>query len=317
MPSAVTVIIAAYNAESTIKRAIESALNQTIEPEVIIVNDGSTDSTVAVALETIGANPRAKILVQKSNLGPSAARNRALDTATGNWITILDADDVMSETRLGTMRNIAEKRGWDAIGDDQYRVSNRDGSSAARRLWSDTDFGEIELSLACFVRENIADYAGSNGELGYIKPLIRRDFLIENELRYDTEMRLGEDYDLYARMLLKGGKFGLVDPLGYFAFDTPGSLSRAHGSNELEKLAQSDRNLLSSDRLSKEDRAILHEHLRMTQKKVAWAKLGEAYHERSVSKALSSFAMPPDVLADLFSKLFELGRRKSGLMRRS
>ncbi|MEM7662260.1 MAG: glycosyltransferase family 2 protein [Pseudomonadota bacterium] len=317
MTKTVTVIIASYNAEATIERAIRSAFEQTIEPHVIVVDDASTDRTVSIAKSLLDTQSRGEILVQSTNQGPAAARNKAINAAGTAWVTPLDADDAMLPDRLERMVAIADANGWDAVADDQYRVSSWEDGAERRRLWSDKDFGTIELTLGRFVRENIMDYTGFGRELGYIKPLIKNDFLTKSRLSYDSGMRLGEDYDLYAQMLLCGAKFGLVDPLGYLAFDTPGSLSRAHRSEALEKLVRSDRKLLSDKRLPAKDRGIVTEHMRLNQKKVAWAKLGEAYNERAPLKALSSFMAPPDVVGDLLVNMFSLTMRKIGLGNRS
>ncbi|MEM6899892.1 MAG: glycosyltransferase family 2 protein [Pseudomonadota bacterium] len=311
----VTVIIAAYNSDATIERALRSALHQTCKPQVIVVDDASSDHTVAVARSVIGENPQGQVLLQEYNQGPSAARNRGLAAAQTEWITPLDADDAMAPDRLERMVTIAASNNWDAIADDQYRISSWAPDAPKRRLWSDTDFGAIELSLERFIRENISEYTGFGRELGYIKPLIKRDFLTDHSICYDADMRLGEDYDLYARLLVRGAKFGLVDPLGYLAFDTPGSLSRAHRSDALQKLVRSDQRLLSDTMLPGETRKIVIEHMRLNQKKVAWAKLGESFHERAPLKALSSFATPPMVMGDTLSRLFPLIGRKLGLLK--
>ncbi|MEM8634821.1 MAG: glycosyltransferase family 2 protein [Pseudomonadota bacterium] len=311
----VTVIIAAYNSDSTIERAIRSALDQSCEPNVIVVDDASSDQTVKVARAVIGDNQRGKVILQDHNQGPSAARNRGLAAAQTDWVTPLDADDSMTPNRLDRMVTMAVSNNWDAIADDQYRISSWASDAPKRRLWSDSDFGKLELSLERFVRENISDHTGFGRELGYIKPLIKRDFLTNHDIYYDADMRLGEDYDLYARLLLRGAKFGLVDPLGYLAFDTPGSLSRAHRSGALQKLVGSDRRLLSDRMLPSEARKTVIEHMRLNQKKVAWAKLGESFHERAPLKALSSFATPPMVMGDTLSRLFPLIGRKLGFLK--
>ncbi|MEO0881138.1 MAG: glycosyltransferase [Pseudomonadota bacterium] len=310
MAQTITIIIAAYNAESSIERALRSALDQTCRPNVIVVDDASTDNTARRIGSLLHDEPRGTLLRQNINQGPSAARNRAIEAAKTDWIAIIDADDAMVPDRLERLLAMAEANAWDAIADDQYRISSWAPDAPRRRLWSDSDIGQIELSLARFVRENIMEYAGFGRELGFIKPLIKRDFLSKNDLRYDADMRLGEDYDLYARMLLHGAKFGLVDPCGYLAFDTPGSLSRTHRSEALEKLVRSDQRLLRHTATPQNTKPIIIEHMRHTQKKAAWAKLGEAYHERNPLKAASSFIAPWDVVTDLTSRAVALAGQK-------
>lgn len=97
----VSVIIPAYNAKGSISDAIESLKRQTFEGfEAIIVNDGSIDSTEDEASVAIGDDSRFCIHRQP-NGGVSSARNLGLEYARGDWVTFLDADDVLAPMFLG------------------------------------------------------------------------------------------------------------------------------------------------------------------------------------------------------------------------
>ena len=90
MPSSVSVIIPAYNAGQRIARTIRTALNQTLPVlEIVVVDDGSTDDTVAV-VSRFGDPVR---IVSKPNGGPASARNLGASMARGDWLAMLDADD--------------------------------------------------------------------------------------------------------------------------------------------------------------------------------------------------------------------------------
>lgn len=89
----ISVIIPAYNAEDTIKKTVKDVLTQTYKDfELIIVNDGSTDSTQEICEKIEKKDSRVKVLNQK-NGGLSNARNNGIKLATGNYITLIDADD--------------------------------------------------------------------------------------------------------------------------------------------------------------------------------------------------------------------------------
>ena len=93
----VSVIIGAYNAASYVAEAIESVLVQTYRPlEVIVVDDGSTDETGDI-IQSFG---HAVVYTRQSNAGNGAARNRALELASGGFFAFLDADDRFVEDKL-------------------------------------------------------------------------------------------------------------------------------------------------------------------------------------------------------------------------
>ena len=107
----VSVILAAYNEEKYIKKAIESVLNQTLDDfELIIVDDGSTDATSKIINSF--DDLRIKTIFQ-TNLGPGASRNNALDIASGDYVTFLDGDDWYGDDLLEIAYGEASKNSTD------------------------------------------------------------------------------------------------------------------------------------------------------------------------------------------------------------
>jgi len=91
----ISVVIPAYNAERFLPRCLKSVFAQTLKPvEVIVVDDGSTDNTAAVAAE-MGA-----IVISQANSGLADARNQGIHNASGEWIALLDADDLWVPEKL-------------------------------------------------------------------------------------------------------------------------------------------------------------------------------------------------------------------------
>ena len=104
----VSVIIPCYNRASLIGQTIENMLRQTLPPqEVIVVDDGSTDDSVAV-VKSFGGSVR---LVQQPNRGPSTARNAGLAVATGRFIQFMDSDDFASLNKLEVQVEAMDARG--------------------------------------------------------------------------------------------------------------------------------------------------------------------------------------------------------------
>lgn len=97
----ISIIMAAYNAENTIKQAIESVLNQTYTNfELLVVDDASKDKTVEIVKRFSKHDDRVKLILNEQNKGISYTRKHALDIANGTWIAILDSDDKWEEDKL-------------------------------------------------------------------------------------------------------------------------------------------------------------------------------------------------------------------------
>lgn len=303
MTERVTVIIPAFKATAIIADAIGCALSQTETCRVIVVDDASGDGTVATARACDDGTGRLTVIEQPINRGPAAARNIAIRAAETEWIALLDADDRMESGRVAALLEIADAEGWDFVADDLKRVSDWDAVDDYKRLWSDADFGQFQLHLAGFVHQNIYTYCGHGRELGYIKPLMRRKTVLANALFYNENMRLGEDFDLYARALIAGVAFGLTDPLGYYAFDTPGSLSKMHKGRDLKAAYLASKALVQTPGLSRPERAVLREHMTLCHKKWAWVRLIEAVRARNVGSATGAFMAPLPVIGELLGRI--------------
>ncbi len=105
----ISVLIPMYNVEQYFARCIESVIVQTYKNlEIIIVDDGSTDQSCAIAEQYAAKDDRIKIIKQK-NGGNAAARNTALKNATGAWLTFVDSDDYIDKQYVETLYESAKK----------------------------------------------------------------------------------------------------------------------------------------------------------------------------------------------------------------
>ena len=205
MSAQIAVIIATYKGEATIARAVRSALAQPEAAEVVVVVDASPDGAAAAARAADDGSGRLQMIEQSINQGPAAARNVGLAATRSDWVTILDDDDYMQPGRLG--RVLAYVHDQDVVADDLLLSQQDDEAGALRAMWFDGDAKPQALNLLDFVRANSTVPGRYGRELGFLKPLMRRAFLNLNHLRYDEGMRLGEDYDLYARLLAARARF--------------------------------------------------------------------------------------------------------------
>lgn len=190
----VSVIIPAYNVSAFIADAVRSALEQTVQDhEVIVVNDGSRDTA---ELETALGPFRNRItyLVQE-NRGPSATRNLGIRSARGQYIAMLDADDMWLPYYL----------------EDQLGRAAAD--PAADVLYGDAEiFGDVPQAGRRFM-----EFSPSDGEVTFeslvtqrcnvmISALVRRSML-ERVGMFDESLRSSEDFELWLRVAHAGGRF--------------------------------------------------------------------------------------------------------------
>ncbi len=270
-PPGVTVVIAAWRAAGTIGRAVASALAQPETLEVVVVDDASGDdgATLNAARAADDGTGRLTVLAQAKNAGPSAARNVAIAASKADWIAILDSDDFMEPGRLAKLLALSNA-GYDLIADDLMQTPEGQPLSAGKVLWFRDDQTPVDVSFGMFIDSNITKASRMRRELGFLKPLVRRSFLEAHGLTYDETMRLGEDYDLYARALSLGARMRLIPWTGYVSIMRGNSLSLNHGRPELAALEASDNRLLASGKLSTPDGKLVEQHRFSTRSRIVW-----------------------------------------------
>ncbi len=270
-PPGVTVVIAAWRAAGTIGRAVASALAQPETLEVVVVDDASGDdgATLNAARAADDGTGRLTVLAQAKNAGPSAARNVAIAASKADWIAILDSDDFMEPGRLAKLLALSNA-GYDLIADDLMQTPEGQPLSAGKVLWFRDHQTPVDVSFGMFIDSNITKASRMRRELGFLKPLVRRSFLEAHGLTYDETMRLGEDYDLYARALSLGARMRLIPWTGYVSIMRSNSLSLNHGRSELAALEASDNRLLASGKLSAPDGKLVEQHRFSTRSRIVW-----------------------------------------------
>ncbi|HEX5616631.1 MAG TPA: glycosyltransferase [Acidimicrobiia bacterium] len=214
VPGMCSIIVPAYNVERWVAAALDSALTQTYRPlEVVVVDDGSTDGTAAV-LARYADHPDV-VLVSQENRGLAGARNAGLAVARGEYVGLLDADDLWDPER--TTRCIERLArdpdvGWVTsdlrVLEGEVRTDETQYRDRRRQPFVDDD------QLRVIVRDNFVCHSA----------VIRRD-LFDRFGPFDVALRRAEDYDLWIRFLLGGSRVALVDePLGWYRI-RPDSLS--------------------------------------------------------------------------------------------
>lgn len=219
----VSIIVACFDAAQTVESAVRSALAQThADLEVIVVDDGSTDGSTAV-IEGID-DPRVVLLQQASNTGPGPARNRALEAATGAWLTFLDADDLYHPERIERLVRVASEVGPDVVLGDEVAV------------WRDQPPAAEPLPPA-EVRETL-DLAGFLAADVVIQAFFSRALLERTGARQPA-LLAGEDTVFLARLMRDGARLKRLRGRTYAYRRAASSLTGAPEQREraLEALA--------------------------------------------------------------------------------
>jgi succinoglycan biosynthesis protein ExoO len=231
----VAAVIAAYNVAGCISRAIESVRAQTAGPvEIIVADDCSSDGTDEVVARLAESDPRIRLLRSERNAGPGAARNRAIESTDADWIAVLDGDDAWKPRRLERLLDVAIQEDCAIVADNYTRLDDSSG---------------LELGDAFYDARTVSPltarrFVGSEHPLGRVrfgllKPMVRRQFLLDRGIRYATEIGLAEDFHFFVRVLLEGGKGLLLSEAHYIYTlpQSPVSGSQSRGSRTRPNLA--------------------------------------------------------------------------------
>jgi succinoglycan biosynthesis protein ExoO len=215
-PIDVSVIMPAWKASGFIGAAVASALaSEGVSVEVVAVDDASPDDTFATLRTLAAADARLLIDRMPVNAGPSAARNRAIELASGRYIAVLDADDTISPDRLQRLVALADTEHADIVVDDMLEVDERGQRiGEATFLKAGVFRQDLAIDLALWVHFN--QPLKPIDCIGYLKPVFRRATLDRLGERYDTALRNSEDYYLVANLLAKGAAMRYASEPGYY-----------------------------------------------------------------------------------------------------
>lgn len=219
----VTIIVPIYNAEKTLHRCIDSVLDQEYSDfEVLLVNDGSQDSSGDICREYEKADSRIH-LIDKPNTGVSDSRNIAISMARGTYLQFLDSDDWITPNATRLFVETAEKYHCDMVIADFYRVS---GERVSPKGDIDEDCVLTLEEFAAHMIENPADFY--YGVLW--NKLYRRDIIEKNQLRMNDEISWCEDFMFNLEYMRHCNIiFPLKVPVYYYV-KTKGSLASQGGN---------------------------------------------------------------------------------------
>lgn len=214
----ISLIIPIYNAEKYLRRCLTSAMQQTYgDMEIILVNDGSEDTSLDICREYETMDSRFRIL-DKKNTGVSDSRNQAIAMAQGTYLQFLDSDDWLAPDATESLVYAAQKFDADLVIADFYRV---DGAVFTEKQHI-RERGLLSREMyAGYMMQEPADFY--YGVLW--NKLYRRSILVEHQLEMNAELQWCEDFLFNLSFIRYAERFTAIQTPIYYYMKRKGSLA--------------------------------------------------------------------------------------------
>ena len=179
----ISIIVPVYNAEKYIERCIKSIMSQTYsEWELIIINDGSSDKSPLICEKFAIADKRIHV-IHSANEGVSSARNKGLDVVKGDWVTFVDADDWIEDNHLQCF--VSQATSSVDLCVNSFIADMRYGARSFHypELIVSGNYESVEIFFT--VLKIHSQFLWNK--------MFRRSCIVENNIRFNTTLNLGED----------------------------------------------------------------------------------------------------------------------------
>lgn len=298
MTPIVSVIVPSYNAVHSIGFAIKSVLSQTISNwELIICDDASTDNTVDI-IQAFN-DPRIRLLINDKNLGPGPSRDKAIALAQGQWITVLDADDVYAPDRLEKLYQVASQHPNAIVFDEIIECHDgKEGLIPWRPVRSVSTFG-CQDKLYCHV--NIGKWLYQ--ERTIIKWFAPKCIINKYGITHPN-VRFAEDFGFALKALaVNNGELFYVPEILYFYRLGAGSLTTDSNRFLILKEMLKDSLLLFSNKPLIQE--ALNWKIQQVHRRMIYQQFFSALMQRQLGKATKEALAHPWVLPEFFLRSFQ------------
>ena len=306
----VSLLIVARNAEKFIGEALISASRQAYEHlDILVVDDRSTDATASIVRRHAARDPRIRLETGDGE-GLSAVRNKSLDLARGRFAAILDSDDILHPRHVETLVREIRTSGATFVSANMI-VFSRGPRPTARPFATHSEFAAPRaLTRLDFMHGGNA--ASGHPSYGTLKPMMDLHRLRKQAIRYDTSLRIGEDFDFVDQAMLAGASYRLVPEQTYFYRKHAGSVSHRMPKEDL--LA-----LIAAARGSKDPTidAASSARVETLEAMVAHSDAVTALKQGDIGSALKAIAARPQVAHALAASSAEGLKRRLGRIRPS
>lgn len=210
----ISVIVPVYNMEKYIGECLDSILRQTISDlEVIIINDGSVDSSLSIIWEYQNRDDRI-VVIDKANAGVGAARNDGIKAATGEYLAFMDPDDMYaSDDVLLHLYQVAEAEKVSVAGGKTIFLY-QDGRIKEEAVKS---VGSVTVDA-----QGLTEYQNYQYDYGYVCYIYRRDLLLDNQVFFPIYSRF-QDPPFFVRAMIAAERFYALDEPVYLYRQLPGA----------------------------------------------------------------------------------------------
>ena len=235
MNKMVNVIVPVYNCEQYLEKCIDSILGQTYKNlEVIIINDGSSDSSYEIAENFSKHDQRIK-LINQENKGVSAARNRGLENSRGEYVLFVDADDYIENNMIELLVNDSEKHNAQITASGLFKGESYPDHRVKPLVKIAFNVNETTIlnneELRCIFPKKLSTAVFHSP----VAKLYRLDYLKQNNASFDTDLSFGEDYLFNLPLFRNLDRFVYIGkPLYHYMIYSDNTLSKRHRADMFE-----------------------------------------------------------------------------------
>jgi len=205
----VSIIVPAYNCENTIKKCIDSLVNQTYKNiEIIIINDGSTDKTKELIIKNYKEKNEV-ILINQKNAGVSCARNKGIEISNGDYISFVDSDDWVEPNFIETMVKTLEEKNVDIVRCNYIKENKNESIKCSLHDLANKKMFKNEIYTSNI--NNYLLYFNKDWIPNYVMLLLIKKNILTNKIRFDKELYMLEDVAFYQKLLNKINSIYFLD----------------------------------------------------------------------------------------------------------
>lgn len=222
----VSVIIPVYNSSLYLKQCLDSIINQTLqEIEIIVVNDGSTDTSLEILQQYASKDSRITIINQK-NVGTGASRNNAIEKANGHYISFVDSDDYIQKEMLQSMYIKASHKKNDIVIARYRRVDSKENILSESQILEGLSKEEIFIKLLNFSLPSVSCNA-----------LYKSTLFEQKECFYPSQKIYNEDTATIYKLYYFAKSITILNEIYYNWHDTSSSKTNSISIKHLQDIS--------------------------------------------------------------------------------